>query len=123
MGCNFVTSTSEKAAQNFGLPDHIEHDLRYEMADEFVDVVAQLWSSWDGDAIVMDEETRIFVDHEKVHAIDFKGRFFASRGPLNTRVRRRGGRCWCRPAVRRKGVISLANIWTPSSRKSVPSRK
>jgi FMN-dependent oxidoreductase (nitrilotriacetate monooxygenase family) len=84
VGCNFVTSTSERAAQNFGLDQHLEHDLRYEMADEFVDVVSQLWASWDPDAIVMNRDTSTFVDHEKVRPIDFKGRFFSSRGPLNT---------------------------------------
>ncbi|NQW52214.1 MAG: NtaA/DmoA family FMN-dependent monooxygenase [Rhodospirillales bacterium] len=84
VGCNFVTSTAERAAQNFGLDAHLEHDLRYEMADEFVDLVTQLWSSWDADAIVMDEKSGVFADHTKVHAIDFKGRFFSSRGPLNT---------------------------------------
>jgi long-chain alkane monooxygenase len=84
VGCNFVTSTAARAAQNFGLDDHIEHDLRYEMADEFVEVCCRLWSSWDEDAIVMDEEKGVFVDPAKVHPVDFKGRFFASRGPLNT---------------------------------------
>lgn len=84
VGCNFVTSTAARAAQNFGYDEHIEHDLRYEMADEFVDVVSQLWSSWEADAILDDPEAEIFVDPEKVHAIDFKGRFFSSRGPLNT---------------------------------------
>ena len=52
VGCNFVTSTAERAAQNFGLDAHLEHDLRYEMADEFVDLVTKLWSSWDADAVV-----------------------------------------------------------------------
>jgi FMN-dependent oxidoreductase (nitrilotriacetate monooxygenase family) len=84
VGCNFVTSTAERAAQNFGLDAHIEHDLRYEMAGEFVDLVIKLWESWDADAIVMDRETGMFVDPAKVRSIDFKGRFFASRGPLNT---------------------------------------
>ena len=84
VGCNFVTSTAERAAQNFGLDAHLEHDLRYEMADEFVDLVTQLWSSWDADAIVMDRKAGVFVDHTKVRAINFKGRFFSSRGPLNT---------------------------------------
>jgi FMN-dependent oxidoreductase (nitrilotriacetate monooxygenase family) len=84
VGCNFVTSTSERAAQNFGLDSHLEHDLRYEMADEFVALVTQLWSSWDADAIVMDRAAGVFVDHTKVRPIDFKGRFFTSRGPLNT---------------------------------------
>ena len=45
VGCNFVTSTAERAAQNFGLDAHLEHDLRYEMAEEFVDLVEKLWSS------------------------------------------------------------------------------
>ncbi|MEA2805124.1 MAG: hypothetical protein QOE49_5219 [Rhodospirillaceae bacterium] len=84
VGCNFVTSTAERAAQNFGLDAHLEHDLRYEMAGEFVDLVIQLWESWDADAIVMDREAGMFVDPAKVRSINFKGRFFASRGPLNT---------------------------------------
>jgi len=84
VGCNFVTSTAERAAQNFGLDAHLEHDLRYEMADEFVEVVTKLWESWDADAIVMDRERGMFADPAKVRAINFKGRFFSSRGPLNT---------------------------------------
>ena len=84
VGCNFVTSTAARAAQNFGLDAHIDHDLRYEMADEFVEVVSQLWRSWDEDAIAMDQDRQVFVDPDKVRAIDFKGRFFSSRGPLNT---------------------------------------
>src|SRR5258707_12322614 len=46
VGCNFATSTAERAAQTFGLASDLEHDLRYEMADEFVDVVSQLGSPW-----------------------------------------------------------------------------
>ena len=84
VGCNFVTSTAERAAQNFGLETHLEHDLRYEMADEFVDLVTKLWASWEPDAIVMDREAGVFADHTKVHAVNFKGRFFSSRGPLKT---------------------------------------
>jgi FMN-dependent oxidoreductase (nitrilotriacetate monooxygenase family) len=84
IGCNFVTSTASRAAQNFGFTDHIEHDLRYEMATEFVDVVRKLWDSWEPDALVMDEARGIFVDPDKVHTIDYKGRYYTSRGPLNT---------------------------------------
>ncbi len=84
VGCNFVTSTSRRAAQNFGLDDLVEHDTRYDMADEFVDVVSQLWSSWEEDAIVADRERDVFTDHRKVRPIDFKGRHYSSRGPLNT---------------------------------------
>lgn len=84
IGCNFVTSTASRAAQNFGLETHVEHDLRYEMAAEFVDVVKRLWDSWEPDALVMDEARGIFVDPGKVHTIDYRGRFYSSRGPLNT---------------------------------------
>lgn len=84
VGCNFVTSTAARAAQNFGLDEHVEHDTRYEMADEFVEVVKKLWNSWDPDAVVMDEEDGMFVDPTKVHVVDHDGRFFKSRGPLNT---------------------------------------
>lgn len=84
VGCNFVTSTASRAAQNFGLDEHIEHDTRYRMADEFVDLVKKLWDSWDADAVVMDDANGIFVDPSKVHVIDYEGQFFKSRGPLNT---------------------------------------
>lgn len=84
VGCNFVTSTAERAAQNFGLTDHVEHDTRYAMAAEFVDVVKKLWDSWDADAVVMDQESAIFADPSKVRTIDHEGAFFKSRGPLNT---------------------------------------
>ena len=84
VGCNFVTSTAARAAQNFGLDEHIEHDARYDMADEFVDVASQLWASWEADAIPDDPARGVFADHAKVRPIDFKGRFYTSRGPLNT---------------------------------------
>ncbi|GAA5231989.1 NtaA/DmoA family FMN-dependent monooxygenase [Verticiella sediminum] len=84
VGCNFVTSTAARAAQNFGLDEHIEHDTRYEMADEFVEVVKKLWTSWDADAVVADEQNGVFADPGKVHVVNHQGRFFRSRGPLNT---------------------------------------
>ncbi|MBK1658789.1 NtaA/DmoA family FMN-dependent monooxygenase [Paracraurococcus ruber] len=84
VGCNFVTSTAARAAQNFGLQDHIEHHRRYAMAEEFVTLVTKLWESWDEDALPMDAAAGVFADHRKVHPVDFQGEFFASRGPLNT---------------------------------------
>jgi alkanesulfonate monooxygenase SsuD/methylene tetrahydromethanopterin reductase-like flavin-dependent oxidoreductase (luciferase family) len=58
-----------------------EHDLRYDMADEYVDLVCQLRDSWEPDAVVMDRDTGVYADGSKVHTIDFKGRYFKSRGP------------------------------------------
>lgn len=84
LGWNVVTSGSDLAAQNYGLDQQIEHDLRYEKAEEFVDVVRRLWRSWDADAIVEDAEAGIFADHTKVRPINHDGGFFKVRGPLNT---------------------------------------
>jgi FMN-dependent oxidoreductase (nitrilotriacetate monooxygenase family) len=61
-----------------------EHDLRYDIAEEYVDLVCQLWDSWEPDAVVMDPETGVYADGSKVHPIHFKGRYYQSRGPLNT---------------------------------------
>ena len=83
-GINIVTSVNHRAAQNFGHDRHLPHDVRYEMADEWLDIVGQLWESWEDDAVQIDEEANRYVDFTKVHPIDYHGRFFSSRGPLNT---------------------------------------
>jgi FMN-dependent oxidoreductase (nitrilotriacetate monooxygenase family) len=84
IGWNIVTSAEDRAAQNFGMDEIFEHDHRYERAQEFVELVKQLWGSWEPDALVMDTATGTYVDHTKVHPINFQGEYFSSRGPLNT---------------------------------------
>jgi FMN-dependent oxidoreductase (nitrilotriacetate monooxygenase family) len=84
VGMNLVTSSNESAMQNYGLTELIPHDERYARANEWVDVVKALWDSWDEDAVLMDEANGIFADHNKVHTIDFEGKYYKSRGPLNT---------------------------------------
>ncbi len=83
-GFNLVTASSHRSAQNFGLDKHVEHDKRYDMAAEWVEVCNKLWTSWDVDAVVKDRETGVYVDHTKVHLIEHEGEFYKSRGPLNT---------------------------------------
>jgi FMN-dependent oxidoreductase (nitrilotriacetate monooxygenase family) len=83
-GWNIVSSAEDRAAQNFGMDRLAEHDNRYAIADEYFDVVNQLWDSWEPDAVVMDRETHTYADYTKVHTIDFDGKYFKSRGPLNT---------------------------------------
>ncbi len=80
---NVVTSTAHKAALNFSKERLNAHDLRYEIATEFVDVVRGLWDTWDDGAIVADRKTGIFIDKSKVRTLDHKGRFYSVRGPLN----------------------------------------
>jgi FMN-dependent oxidoreductase (nitrilotriacetate monooxygenase family) len=83
-GWNIVTSAEDRSAQNFGMDRLYEHDERYEMASEFVDLVGKLWASWEPDAVVRDRATGTYADHTKVHTIDFVGKYYSSRGPLNT---------------------------------------
>jgi FMN-dependent oxidoreductase (nitrilotriacetate monooxygenase family) len=83
-GWNMVTGSSDFSGQNFGLDKLPEHDTRYEMAAEYIDVVTRLWDSWEPGAIVADRKTGVLVDPSKVHTIDFKGEYYASRGPLNS---------------------------------------
>jgi FMN-dependent oxidoreductase (nitrilotriacetate monooxygenase family) len=80
---NIVTSSHNAAAFNFGKERLNEHDLRYEIANEFVDVVKGLWNTWDQDAIVADRASGVFLDKSKVHPLDHKGRFYSVKGPLN----------------------------------------
>src|SRR5262249_45043946 len=66
---NIVTSNTEIEARNFGQASHLLHDRRYERAEEFVDVVVSLWSSFDDDAFVYDKEGGIVYDHAKMHPV------------------------------------------------------
>ena len=83
-GWNIVTSGEDAAAQNFGLDRLPEHDLRYEMAEEYMEVVNRLFGSWDTDAIVMDRASSTYANGRKVRTIDFIGKYYKCRGPLNT---------------------------------------
>jgi FMN-dependent oxidoreductase (nitrilotriacetate monooxygenase family) len=83
-GWNMVTGSSDFAAMNFGMNGMPEHDLRYDMADEYIDVVRRLWSSWEPGAVLADRASGVLVDPAKVHAVNYEGRYFRTRGPLNS---------------------------------------
>src|SRR5471030_257702 len=83
IGWNCVTGSNDGAAQNYGNEKHKPHDERYDVADEFADIVTRLWESWEADAVVLDRETPMFADGKKVHAINHKGKYFQVRGPIN----------------------------------------
>jgi FMN-dependent oxidoreductase (nitrilotriacetate monooxygenase family) len=82
-GWNVVTSANSKAALNFTKQRLDEHDLRYEIASEFVDVVRGLWDCWDDGAVTADTKTGAYLDTSKIRTLDHKGRFFSVKGPLN----------------------------------------
>jgi FMN-dependent oxidoreductase (nitrilotriacetate monooxygenase family) len=79
---NVVTSVNDGEALNFGREEHLEHDLRYDRADEFMEVVLGHWDSWEDDALIVDKASGRFADGRKVHRLDHAGRFFKSRGPF-----------------------------------------
>jgi FMN-dependent oxidoreductase (nitrilotriacetate monooxygenase family) len=77
IGWNVVTSYLESAARNLGMARQLEHDARYDLADEFMEVVYKLWEgSWEDDAVVRDRERGIFTDPSKVHPINHHGKYF-----------------------------------------------
>lgn len=84
IGWNMVTGSSDFAAMNYGLSGMPEHDLRYDMADEYMAAVNALWDSWEPGAILADTDSGVLVDHTKVHAVNFEGKWFKTRGPLNS---------------------------------------
>ncbi|MCK0530654.1 MULTISPECIES: NtaA/DmoA family FMN-dependent monooxygenase [Sphingomonadales] len=83
-GWNMVTSSERNAAMNFGMDKLLPPNERYDIADEFVELCKKLWDSWEEGALVADTETGVYVDHNKVHTVNFEGKHFRSRGPLNT---------------------------------------
>ena len=83
-GWNIVTSGEDLAAQNFGMDKLPPRDVRYAMADEYMDLVNRLFDSWEPGAVVKDRARSVYADHTKVHPVYFKGEFFRCRGPLNT---------------------------------------
>ncbi len=83
-GWNVVTSAEDLSAQNFGLDKLPARELRYEMAEEYMEVMGKLFESWEEGAVVLDREAGMYADHTKVHPINHEGKFFKVRGPLNT---------------------------------------
>jgi long-chain alkane monooxygenase len=82
IGWNIVTSFSPGEARNFGLEKLPSHDERYDIADEYMEVVRALWNSWEDDALLMDMENGVFADPSKIHKINHVGQHYKVQGPL-----------------------------------------
>ncbi|MBP2259125.1 LLM class flavin-dependent oxidoreductase [Virgibacillus alimentarius] len=79
---NVVTSYLESEAVNLGLTERLPKELRYDRADEFLEVVYKLWEeSWEDGAVIYDRENDRFADPKKVHLINHAGEFFDVPGP------------------------------------------
>lgn len=83
IGWNVVAGFSRSEAANFGRDDVLDHKQRYERAEEYMEVCNKLWNSWEPDAVVMDRETGIYADPDKVHRINHVGKYFRCAGPLS----------------------------------------
>jgi alkanesulfonate monooxygenase SsuD/methylene tetrahydromethanopterin reductase-like flavin-dependent oxidoreductase (luciferase family) len=51
---------------------------------DYIEVTRRLWDSWEDDAEIRDASTGRFVDREKLHYIDFEGKWFSVKGPSIT---------------------------------------
>lgn len=81
LGWNVVTGYLPSAAANMGESEHLDHDERYNHADEYLEVLYKLWEgSWEDDAVVRDRAQGIYVDPAKVHHIGHVGKHFTVPG-------------------------------------------
>jgi len=81
VGWNIVTSYLESGAKNISQGGLRQHDNRYDVADEYIEVIYKLLEgSWEDGAVVRDRERGIFAHPEKVHEIGHKGKYFEVPG-------------------------------------------
>lgn len=78
---NIVTSYLESTGRSYGQSGLIEHDERYDMADEYCDVCYKLWeSSWEDGAVVKDRQRGIYADPTKVRNVVHEGKYYKVDG-------------------------------------------
>ena len=100
VGWNVVTGYLDSAARNLtnGNDKQLEHDERYAVCEEYMDVVYKLWnSSWRSDAVKLDRKKGIYTDPNLVREINHKGKYFTVPGPH-----------FCAPSPQRTPVIMQA---------------
>ena len=81
IGWNIVTGYLDSAERLIGQKGLKDHDLRYEQAEEFLQLCYKFWEgSWENDAVLKDKKQRIFTDPSKVHQVQHQGPFYQSQG-------------------------------------------
>lgn len=81
MGWNAVTSFNGE--KNYGLETIPSPEERYDIAEEFIDVVDKLWGSWGKNAVLNGREKGRYVDAQQVRDIEHKGRHFSVKEALD----------------------------------------
>src|SRR6185312_4033947 len=77
IGWNIVTGYLNSAAKGSGMEQQTGHDLRYRIADEYMELMYKLWEgSWEDDAVIRDRTRGIFTRPEKVHRVKHDGEYY-----------------------------------------------
>lgn len=77
IGWNVVTGYLDSAARGMGLAEQPEHDSRYDVAEEYMQVVYQLWEgSWEDAAVLRDREHRLYADPTRIHRVKHAGQHY-----------------------------------------------
>lgn len=77
VGWNIVTGYLDSAARGLGLQKQEAHDTRYEIAEDYMQVVYKLWEgSWEAHAVLRDRATGRFADPDRVHRIEHDGPYY-----------------------------------------------
>lgn len=75
IGWNIVTGYLDSAARALGYDAQMQHDDRYDVADEYMAAVYALWEgSWADDAVLRDRAGRVFTAPERVRPVSHRGR-------------------------------------------------
>jgi len=77
IGWNVVTGYLDSAARGMGLAEQPEHDSRYDVAEEYMQVVYQLWEgSWEDAAVQRDRAGRQYADPSRIHRVQHHGQHY-----------------------------------------------
>jgi long-chain alkane monooxygenase len=76
-GWNIVTGYLDSAASGMGLAGQAGHDRRYDVADEYMQLMYKLWEgSWADDAVKRDRARRVFADPARIRRVRHDGEFY-----------------------------------------------
>ena len=108
IGWNVVTGYLDSAARGMGLAQQPEHDSRYDVAEEYMQVAYQLWEgSWEDSAVLRDRDDRIYADPTRIHRVKHDGMHYkvdalhlSEPSPQRTPVLYQAGSLGSRPCIR-----------------------
>jgi alkanesulfonate monooxygenase len=81
VGWNIVTGYLNSAAKASGATKQTDHDTRYDIAEEYMELMYKLWEgSWEDDAVRRDKATGIYIDPTKVHRVHHDGQYLRLDG-------------------------------------------